>query len=315
MPVAMTLRVAATAGPAVLSTPAFLPPLTFRQDEPSPADPAPPTGPTRKTLFLGGLAFALIPFSFLLVFYMCMRREFKRSILRRHQVMVMTAARSATNRGEARGRALAGGAGGGSGGGGKRSRFSDQEKVAAALPTTDLAADACTSCAICLDESHPDRTEATLACGHTYHGSCIRQWLGKSDKCPLCATAVRAPLFAAAAARGVDLTTPTAFAAGDVTVEVGSDAEGHDAGGGGGGDASAPAAGAAVGSAAAAAPLADRADGNAVVDATGAAALVASPPPAMAPDTVVVIRPLGFGHAPVVPPPVGPVAETATAVL
>ncbi|OSX69832.1 hypothetical protein BU14_1087s0002 [Porphyra umbilicalis] len=199
MPVAMTLRVAATAGPAVLSTPAFLPPLTFRQDEPSPADPAPPTGPTRKTLFLGGLAFALIPFSFL-SFYMCMRREFKRSILRRHQVMVMTAARSATNRGEARGRALARRPRGGSGGGGKRSRFSDQEKVAAALPTTDLAADACTV-------SHPDRTEATLACGHTYHGSCIRQWLGKSDKCPLCATAVRAPLFAAAAARGVDLTT------------------------------------------------------------------------------------------------------------
>eukprot|EP00168_Porphyra_purpurea_P010661 TRINITY_DN2654_c0_g1_i4.p1 TRINITY_DN2654_c0_g1~~TRINITY_DN2654_c0_g1_i4.p1 ORF type:complete len:255 (-),score=66.80 TRINITY_DN2654_c0_g1_i4:55-819(-) len=163
-----------------------------------------------------------------------MRREFKRSILRRHQVMVMAAARSATNRGEARGRALAGGTSAGTtSGGGKRGRFSDQEKVAAALPTANLSADASTACAICLDESNPDRTEAALPCGHTYHGGCIRQWLGKSDKCPLCAAAVRAPLFAAAAGRGVDLAHPAAFAGDDVAVEVGSDAE-EEAGGGGG---------------------------------------------------------------------------------
>jgi len=237
MPVAMTPPVAAAAGPAVLSTPALLPPPTVRQDEPSPEDPLVPTGPTPKSLYLVGLAFAFIPFTFLLVFYLCMRREFKRSVLRRHHVM--SATRSATARGEARGRALAGGSGsgggGGGGGGGKRGRFSDQDRVAAALQTTDLAPNASTACAICLDESHPDRTEAALACGHTYHGSCIRQWLGKSDKCPLCATRVRAPLFAAAAARGVDVTNPSAFAAGDVTVAVGSDADGADGAGGGGG--------------------------------------------------------------------------------
>eukprot|EP00168_Porphyra_purpurea_P010660 TRINITY_DN2654_c0_g1_i1.p1 TRINITY_DN2654_c0_g1~~TRINITY_DN2654_c0_g1_i1.p1 ORF type:complete len:229 (-),score=71.10 TRINITY_DN2654_c0_g1_i1:624-1310(-) len=228
-----------------------------------------------------------------------MRREFKRSILRRHQVMVMAAARSATNRGEARGRALAGGTSAGTtSGGGKRGRFSDQEKVAAALPTANLSADASTACAICLDESNPDRTEAALPCGHTYHGGCIRQWLGKSDKCPLCAAAVRAPLFAAAAGRGSTWRTRPLLRGTTWRWRLAATQRRRRGGG------AAAAVGAADGPAAPGAPpLAGRAGVEGQVHATA--------PPAMAPDTVVVIRPLAFGHAPVVPPQVA--AATAGA--
>lgn len=156
-------------------------------------------------------------------------------------------------------------------------RFSDGDAVASALDVTPLADGATTQCAICLDESHPDRTEAALACGHTYHGACIRQWLAKSDTCPLCATPVRAALFAAAEERG----WKGAGKGADVTVPMDDDEEEGEA----------------------MATATTRPAGGNDPTAPGAAD-VAAALPAMAPDTVVVIRPSGFDHPPVAPPAV-----------
>lgn len=303
----------ATWGALPLSPPTLLFPVARQEDAPVPSPaPDPVDGPSRQTLLLSGGAFAFIPFTFLLLFYVCMRREFKRSLLRRHQAGLVL--RAASHGGDvvmgggtdSRGRAVPPPSGSGGGGSSKRQRYGDADAVASALAVKPLPEGATTACAICLDESHPDRTEAGLACGHTYHGACIRQWLAKADSCPLCALPVRDALFAAAEKRGWGggggsgggLGAPMAEMGDDVTVPIDDDDEPYDGG-------TAASTGAASGAAMRTAAGPSGVSGLAGRDGgEGVAAAAVSRPPAMAPDTVVMIRPSGFDHPPVVPPPV-----------
>ncbi|GAB0497570.1 hypothetical protein MMPV_008905 [Pyropia vietnamensis] len=324
-----------------------LPSLLFpalRQDDvplPTPEAADPSDGPSRQTLLLSGGAFAFIPLSFLVIFYMFMRREFKRSAIRRAQRggILRSTSRGDVGVGDGdyggygsggggygtdnRGRAIPSPTGsghsdgGGGGGGSKRHRYGDTAAVAAALNVVPLPDGASTACAICLDESHPDRTEAALACGHTYHGACIRQWLAKSDTCPLCAAPVREALFAAAEERrhgkgGVAEAGPRAGIGTDVTVAMDDEDTLEEA-----------AWREATGAAAARTAARLSGDGNVAVptvadtverEAPMAEAAAAAPlgSPAMTPDTVVVIRPSGFDHPPVVPPPPVAVASPST---
>jgi len=66
-----------------------------------------------------------------------------------------------------------------------------------ASPTGEAPAEK-PNCAICLEALHragpsaEDRGWApeALACGHAFHGACIRRWLAKAATCPLCKGAV-----------------------------------------------------------------------------------------------------------------------------
>lgn len=42
------------------------------------------------------------------------------------------------------------------------------------------------SCAICLCAISAGEAEATLPCGHGFHGACVAQWLTRSKRCPQC---------------------------------------------------------------------------------------------------------------------------------
>lgn len=46
--------------------------------------------------------------------------------------------------------------------------------------------DACAVCQERLSAKSPDEKLCLLACGHAYCDDCIRQWLQKSKKCPVC---------------------------------------------------------------------------------------------------------------------------------
>lgn len=41
-------------------------------------------------------------------------------------------------------------------------------------------------CPICIEPFEDGETVSTLACGHTYKPRCIRDWLQKESRCPLC---------------------------------------------------------------------------------------------------------------------------------
>jgi hypothetical protein len=41
-------------------------------------------------------------------------------------------------------------------------------------------------CSICLDDVHDIETTCKLSCGHHFHTDCVRTWLTKSKRCPLC---------------------------------------------------------------------------------------------------------------------------------
>ena len=41
-------------------------------------------------------------------------------------------------------------------------------------------------CAICWDKIQPHALSMTLHCQHTFHSSCIGQWLSKKGTCPMC---------------------------------------------------------------------------------------------------------------------------------
>lgn len=46
------------------------------------------------------------------------------------------------------------------------------------------------SCPICLSDFDEGSTISRLPCKHAFHGRCIKKWLRKSSKCPLCMQAV-----------------------------------------------------------------------------------------------------------------------------
>lgn len=41
-------------------------------------------------------------------------------------------------------------------------------------------------CVICLEEFDEKQAPFALSCGHRYHRACSREWLSRSDLCPLC---------------------------------------------------------------------------------------------------------------------------------
>ena len=41
------------------------------------------------------------------------------------------------------------------------------------------------TCSICIEGCN-NETSSKLSCGHHFHTSCIKEWLKRSKKCPLC---------------------------------------------------------------------------------------------------------------------------------
>ena len=41
-------------------------------------------------------------------------------------------------------------------------------------------------CSICLEPMQRSELVLALQCGHLYHASCVRAWLGRRQWCPLC---------------------------------------------------------------------------------------------------------------------------------
>lgn len=42
------------------------------------------------------------------------------------------------------------------------------------------------ACYICLEEFFKEEVVMRMECGHTYHSVCIKKWLGKDRRCPVC---------------------------------------------------------------------------------------------------------------------------------
>lgn len=47
-----------------------------------------------------------------------------------------------------------------------------------------------TTCVICLRKTRPKTRVAQLGCGHSFHTSCINEWLAINPQCPYCRQAV-----------------------------------------------------------------------------------------------------------------------------
>eukprot|EP00416_Gambierdiscus_australes_P040780 CAMPEP_0171102908 /NCGR_PEP_ID=MMETSP0766_2-20121228/58625_1 /TAXON_ID=439317 /ORGANISM="Gambierdiscus australes, Strain CAWD 149" /LENGTH=356 /DNA_ID=CAMNT_0011563285 /DNA_START=65 /DNA_END=1135 /DNA_ORIENTATION=+ len=50
----------------------------------------------------------------------------------------------------------------------------------------DIAANESTECSICLDELVAGQPALRIPCGHLYHEDCVKDWLRKSNECPVC---------------------------------------------------------------------------------------------------------------------------------
>lgn len=50
----------------------------------------------------------------------------------------------------------------------------------------DLAANEGTECTICLEELVEGETALRIPCGHLFHEECVKDWLKKSNECPVC---------------------------------------------------------------------------------------------------------------------------------
>lgn len=50
----------------------------------------------------------------------------------------------------------------------------------------DLAANEGTECSICLEELLKGETALRIPCGHLFHEECVKDWLKKSNECPVC---------------------------------------------------------------------------------------------------------------------------------
>lgn len=47
------------------------------------------------------------------------------------------------------------------------------------------------NCAICYERLKPDEIARSLECGHTFHRTCLDEWLGGSATCPICRADVK----------------------------------------------------------------------------------------------------------------------------
>jgi len=61
-------------------------------------------------------------------------------------------------------------------------------EVLSALPRVrwEASTEACSECALCLEEYSPGEEVLKLPCGHFFHESCVGPWFAKSLLCPLC---------------------------------------------------------------------------------------------------------------------------------
>eukprot|EP00929_Paragymnodinium_shiwhaense_P074815 TRINITY_DN38283_c0_g2_i1.p1 TRINITY_DN38283_c0_g2~~TRINITY_DN38283_c0_g2_i1.p1 ORF type:complete len:354 (+),score=99.66 TRINITY_DN38283_c0_g2_i1:182-1243(+) len=50
----------------------------------------------------------------------------------------------------------------------------------------DIEVNESTECSICLDELVVGQPALRIPCGHLYHEDCVRDWLKKSNECPVC---------------------------------------------------------------------------------------------------------------------------------
>jgi len=50
----------------------------------------------------------------------------------------------------------------------------------------DIAANESAECSICLDELVAGQPALRIPCGHLYHEDCVKDWLRKSNECPVC---------------------------------------------------------------------------------------------------------------------------------
>lgn len=50
----------------------------------------------------------------------------------------------------------------------------------------DIAANESNECSICLDELVIGQPALRIPCGHLYHEDCVKDWLRKSNECPVC---------------------------------------------------------------------------------------------------------------------------------
>jgi len=50
----------------------------------------------------------------------------------------------------------------------------------------DIAANESAECSICLDELVAGQPALRIPCGHLYHEDCVKDWLKKSNECPVC---------------------------------------------------------------------------------------------------------------------------------
>merc|ERR1719277_2434427 len=50
----------------------------------------------------------------------------------------------------------------------------------------DIAANEGTECSICLDELVAGEPALRIPCGHLFHEECVKDWLNKSNECPVC---------------------------------------------------------------------------------------------------------------------------------
>ena len=70
----------------------------------------------------------------------------------------------------------------------KKTKGVDKDLVAQ-LPTSKykkIPNEKETTCSICMSEYEEGEELKTLMCLHRFHTPCIEEWLGKSEKCPLC---------------------------------------------------------------------------------------------------------------------------------
>ena len=47
-------------------------------------------------------------------------------------------------------------------------------------------------CAICCEAIIPGKNDIKIRCGHTFHKTCLKQWVAKSPLCPNCRSPVKA---------------------------------------------------------------------------------------------------------------------------
>merc|ERR1711990_609356 len=70
-----------------------------------------------------------------------------------------------------------------------RRRVSAQREPEKGTETVNQPVFYTAECSVCLDRFEEHQQIIRLNCGHLFHESCVRQWLGVRNACPFCNTA------------------------------------------------------------------------------------------------------------------------------